>query len=207
MERNPRLRLVVGVDFSRAGDEALAEALALGRDRPPAELHAVHVATDEEVEDSEGNTRLERQDMLLRTVPEQVWARLDEVARRLHYRPGPTGITVHVRFGKHPAQTLHQVAVDYDADLIVVGTHNRRGVEKLVLGSVASELLGLARCPVLVARPKDFEGLPRTERIEPAPRSDDLRPSQPPMRETHVYVARDEISWAEHDSEVSATGV
>ena len=38
------------------------------------------------------------------------------------------------------------------ADLIVMGSHGRRGLEKLVLGSVTQRVLGLVRVPVLVVR-------------------------------------------------------
>jgi len=42
-----------------------------------------------------------------------------------------------------------QRAVDMPADLIVMGTHGRSGVDRLVLGSVAERVLAKARCPVL----------------------------------------------------------
>ena len=38
------------------------------------------------------------------------------------------------------------------ADLIVMGSHGRRGLEKLVLGSVTQRVLGLVHVPVLVVR-------------------------------------------------------
>ena len=38
------------------------------------------------------------------------------------------------------------------ADLIVMGSHGRRGLEKLVLGSVAQRVLQAAHVPVLVVR-------------------------------------------------------
>jgi len=38
------------------------------------------------------------------------------------------------------------------ADLVVMGSHGRRGIEKLVLGSVTQRVLGLVHVPVLVVR-------------------------------------------------------
>ena len=42
-----------------------------------------------------------------------------------------------------------------DIDLIVLGTHGRQGVDKVLLGSVAEEILRLAPCPVLTVGPCD----------------------------------------------------
>ena len=38
------------------------------------------------------------------------------------------------------------------ADLVVIGSHGRTGLTRLVLGSVAARVLALARCPVLTVR-------------------------------------------------------
>lgn len=45
---------------------------------------------------------------------------------------------------------LLRAACDFEAELIVMGTHGRRGMRRLVLGSVAEAVLRDARCPVLV---------------------------------------------------------
>jgi nucleotide-binding universal stress UspA family protein len=47
---------------------------------------------------------------------------------------------------------IEQVARRIDADLIVMGTHGRRGVTRLLLGSVAETVLRTAPCPVLLVR-------------------------------------------------------
>lgn len=49
-----------------------------------------------------------------------------------------------------PVTTLVQASAEYDA--LVVGTHGRRGLEHLWLGSVAEQLVRRAQCPVLVLR-------------------------------------------------------
>jgi len=50
--------------------------------------------------------------------------------------------------------SLEQAIVDYNADLIVLGTHGRTGAEKLLLGSVAEEVFRRARVPVLTIGPR-----------------------------------------------------
>jgi nucleotide-binding universal stress UspA family protein len=77
-----------------------------------------------------------------------------------------------------PSEEIARLASELDADLIVVGTHGRRGLSRLLLGSVAEGTVRLAPCPVLVVRPKTQpEAAPA---IEPAcPRCVETR------RQTH----------------------
>ncbi len=50
-------------------------------------------------------------------------------------------------------ETIHQVAEEIDADLIVVGTHGRKGLAHALLGSIAEKTIRTARRPVVVVRP------------------------------------------------------
>jgi nucleotide-binding universal stress UspA family protein len=52
-----------------------------------------------------------------------------------------------------PVDVVCRVARELAADMIVVGTHARKGIQHALLGSVAERLLRMAPCPVLVARP------------------------------------------------------
>lgn len=54
--------------------------------------------------------------------------------------------------GQSPAQDLCQAAVDFDADIIVIGTRRRSATGKVILGSNALEILHDAPCPVLCVR-------------------------------------------------------
>jgi len=58
---------------------------------------------------------------------------------------------VRERTVTHPAAAggILNYAVQYDVDLIVIGTHGHRGVRRLLLGSVAEEVLRKAPCPVV----------------------------------------------------------
>jgi nucleotide-binding universal stress UspA family protein len=70
---------------------------------------------------------------------------------------GATGETprifCHLREGD-AAREMARLAAELDADLIVVGTHGRTGIERLLLGSVAEEVMRHGPCPVLVIKPK-----------------------------------------------------
>jgi nucleotide-binding universal stress UspA family protein len=57
-----------------------------------------------------------------------------------------------LREGK-PADQVLAAASEWDADVIVIGTHGRSGVSRLVLGSTAESVVRHAPCPVLVIRP------------------------------------------------------
>lgn len=50
------------------------------------------------------------------------------------------------------APAIIRVADDYHADLIVIGTHGRRGITRFFLGSVAEQLIRQSRLPVLLIR-------------------------------------------------------
>lgn len=159
-------RVVVGVDLSNTGDNGLREAMRLTRQLPDSELHVVHVLeVSRPVHDAR---RLDELAGALRT-------RLDALKEHVATVCTPAAsegmfhqeTVFHVRLGE-AAAALHQVAVDVDADMIVVGSHGRRGLEKLVLGSVAEQLIRIARLPVVVAHPKDFDELPKSPHLEPA---------------------------------------
>lgn len=49
-------------------------------------------------------------------------------------------------------ETIHQVADEVGADLIVVGTHGRKGLSHALLGSIAEKTIRAARRPVAVVR-------------------------------------------------------
>ncbi len=169
-DRGP-YKIVVGVDFEQTGDEALADALRLAREHPNDEIHPVHVVklsgdhhsaaqlakVSREMEDAAENMRVRVHNICEGLFPGEIWD------QAMHF---------HVRLGD-PAEALHQVAVDYDADLLVVGTHARRGLKKLVLGSIAQRLLEIARLPVLVAREKNFDDLRASDK------ADQARPGEP----------------------------
>jgi nucleotide-binding universal stress UspA family protein len=54
----------------------------------------------------------------------------------------------------HPADAIVRVAEERAADLIVMGTHGRTGLQHALLGSVAEKVVRLAPCPVLTVRHK-----------------------------------------------------
>lgn len=167
-----RNRVVVGVDLSETGDNALREAMRLCRQLSDSELHAVNVIrTERELHNAK---RIDHLSNEFRIRIDQLRGHVELIcAPPKDAEPFTLETILHLRLGD-PASALHQVAVDVDADLIVVGTHARRGVAKLILGSVAESLLRTAHLPVLIAHPKDFSGLSRSDREEARRPGEDL---------------------------------
>lgn len=55
-----------------------------------------------------------------------------------------------VHMGGQPHEFIVREARDHDVDVIVLGTHGRSGLRKVLVGSVAERVIGHAPCPVLV---------------------------------------------------------
>lgn len=75
-------------------------------------------------------------------------------------------VITHVLTGD-PAREIIWLAAHIDADLIVMGTHGRTGVQRLLLGSVAERVVRTAGCPVCVVREKHHDESWRVPEIEP----------------------------------------
>jgi nucleotide-binding universal stress UspA family protein len=76
-------------------------------------------------------------------------------------RPSVPNVTAeHVLLTGDEATEIVRLAVDEGFDLIVMGTHGRTGLSRLLMGSVAEQVLRRAPCPVLtVKQPIPFERL------------------------------------------------
>jgi nucleotide-binding universal stress UspA family protein len=160
-----KTRIVVGCDLRPTADEALWQALQLARQLQNAELHVTHViVTSKDLHDAR------TLDQLVHDVPttmEKLRAHVLAVcAQPAHEAAFQCECVLHVRLGQ-PAPALHQVAVDVDANLIVVGTRGRTRVEELITGSVGQELLHMAKVSVLVAHPQALAGLAKSAHLEP----------------------------------------
>jgi nucleotide-binding universal stress UspA family protein len=59
--------------------------------------------------------------------------------------------TLHVQ-NRQPGEGIVQTAEERGCDLIVMASHGRRGVSRLLLGSVANEVVTHSRVPVLIVR-------------------------------------------------------
>lgn len=181
-------RAVVGVDFDDSGDDAIAEALLWLGQGPKRELHALHVIDPAQAaKDNNVQPALLAKEQALTRAPEELLHWIRQLAQ-LRGLPFEDRIRTHARIGK-PVDTILQFAIDYDANLLIVGTHGRRGVDRLMFGSVAEKLVRGARCPVLVARPTDYGDAVKTKLPEP-PYEPGQEPSYPAMRREVLFESR-----------------
>ena len=51
-----------------------------------------------------------------------------------------------------PDAGIVQEAIQYEVELIIMGSHGRTGLKKLLMGSTTERVIGHAPCPVLVAK-------------------------------------------------------
>lgn len=73
---------------------------------------------------------------------------------------------VHMAVGR-PAQEIIWAAAHFDVDLVVLGSHGRRGLGRLLMGSVSEKVARLAGCPVMVVRDKSHDPRYKLPEIEP----------------------------------------
>lgn len=158
--------IVVGIDYSPLSDRALDQALEMASLRDGSEVHVLHVEPDLWIGAAlaatpYASTAEEAVKKVQERATERIAAMPDTLDKRRVRR-----VVAHFRRGS-PAENVAQLAADLDADLVVVGSHGHRGVERLLLGSVAERVVRLARCPVWVVRPKDHSTEGRVPEIEP----------------------------------------
>jgi nucleotide-binding universal stress UspA family protein len=198
--------LVVALDLADAasGGYALDQAMRIGSRVPGSQLHVLHVSTSDVESQTLG---------LLRHY-------VSEKATALGGQRQQT-VAVHVKKGE-PAREIAQLATDLSADLIVVGTHKAPHLKNLFLGSTAERVMASATCPVVVAGPRPKPQASHVIVIEPAcPACVQARfetrgrawwctrhsEHHPVLQHHHLYSYDSGISFADHDNEVSATGV
>ena len=64
-----------------------------------------------------------------------------------------------------PAEEILKYAAEHEVDLIVIGTHGREGLARLLLGSVAETVVRRASCPVLTVHHPEHEFVAKDEPV------------------------------------------
>lgn len=141
-------RILFADDFSECAEKALPIALALAQ-KHETELHLLHVMVP--YGEGQGLSALteERAAELKQRLQERLHAirkgQRKETASALK-------LVVTIERDIAPAPGILGYAKDRDIDLIVMGTHGRRGFRHFLMGSVAEEVVRMAHCPVITTR-------------------------------------------------------
>jgi nucleotide-binding universal stress UspA family protein len=148
MTDSPRT-IVIGVDYSDQSIFAVDEALGIAAAAPGTRLVPTLILPPNSAEGSGTLDAVEA----TRSLVERSIENLEQLiaTRALGLGFSPASVEARVRFGV-PADELTTLARELGGQLICVGTHARRGLSHLLLGSVAEEVLKKADCSVLIAR-------------------------------------------------------
>jgi nucleotide-binding universal stress UspA family protein len=137
--------ILCAIDHSPSSRQAFGYAIAL------AKWQSARLSLLEVIEDAPppGVSRAPKSDR----VPNETRRALERDLRRVlaARRASDVKVEILMRKGKVVQEILAQANASR-SDLVVIGTHGRGGVQRLVLGSVAEKVLRLATCPVLTVR-------------------------------------------------------
>jgi nucleotide-binding universal stress UspA family protein len=134
-------KILFPTDFSHTGDAALALATVLARDTG-AKLLIVHV---EEPPVAYGGGEL------YYGIPNPATEDLQKMLDAVQPNDPHVPCERHLVTGD-PATTIVKFAEEQGVDMIVMGTHGRTGLSRLLMGSVAESVVGRSKCPVLTLR-------------------------------------------------------
>ena len=133
-------RLLFPTDFSEGSKQALPQAVFLAKTYE-AELHIVHATEQCDATDASLPVAA---DTLAEWLSADSASDLDALSIVQEHISADT-----------PAEAICGYAATHDVDLAVMGTHGRRGTDRLIFGSVAEEVVREAPCPVLTVRKRD----------------------------------------------------
>ncbi len=139
-------KILIPTDFSACADVALAQATALAR-LFQAELHVLHVLTSQKDDPYSLAYRLPDWQTLLHSQQERCAEKMMALLGGME--SDGLEIEKHFPLASAPAPAILEFASQQSIDLIVMGTHGRRGFRRFLAGSVAEEVVRLAPCPVL----------------------------------------------------------
>ena len=153
-------RILVPIDGSTTAQRALEYALAMARESH-AELIPVYVVDIPMVfYEAPGSDPSIVRDALFQT-GEQLKNEASAAMRRDNIKGTPRVVEVDKPGGNVPERILEEARATH-CDVVVMGTHGRRGVKRLMLGSVAEQFTRMSCCPVLLV-PGNFESAGATQ--------------------------------------------
>jgi nucleotide-binding universal stress UspA family protein len=176
-------RILLPTDFSGTAAQAGRLAVQLAR-RYGAELHVLQVAAFRAAERHDPLAHLPDPERVMATLEAEA---LEAIHQLLDRDTAGLSLLPVFRSGAAPGPEIVAYAAQQEVDLVVMGTHGHRGLDHLMLGSVAEEVVPRAGCPVLTVRAGDQDASADWKRILlPLDFSDH---SEPALRVAHHLAA------------------
>lgn len=131
--------------------ELTGASLSVAYVLPSRALHDIQVPVEKGTRDLfGGQSASSRNDMM-----QAIWARAREDMDAFLQKHFPGMDAEGIIYEGRPAEKLVEIAEGIGADMIVMGTHAREGLDRLFFGSVAGEVVRTAKCLVLTSRPEE----------------------------------------------------
>jgi nucleotide-binding universal stress UspA family protein len=148
-------KILVATDGSEYSHKGLDAAIDLAQKHPDMEIHLVHVIDSllltriGDLTHYTGSVAFEKdmQDILQKEAEEV----LAQAVKHIKQQIPDNNIVTHLEFG-YPPKLICRCAKKNGADLIVIGSRGSRGVERLLMGSVASEVANQTALNVLILK-------------------------------------------------------
>jgi len=140
--------IVVATDGSKYSAAAASEALGLAKWNGSA-LTVISVVPSELMTPSDIDFTITQRELIAEKEMHEA-EKNAKVVKEAALKEG-VAVKAFVLSGR-PADAIIETAQEKNADLIVLGSHGRTGVERLLMGSVAERVIVLASCPVLVVK-------------------------------------------------------
>jgi len=143
-------RILVPIDGSPTARKGLTEAISIAK-LTGAHLRLIHIVNEQSLVIGVDGIPNSGADViaLMREAGQSI---LDSARRRVQAEGIPVDVRMGEVFGSRIGDLVLEEATAWPADLIVIGTHGRRGLPRLVLGSDAEHILRGASVPVLLVR-------------------------------------------------------
>lgn len=152
--------MVVGVDFGKLADRAFSVGYGMCRLHPQAELYVLSVVNEAPDAYHEAETSVSAPTFTLESSARRLATHVDALMDALGADLTPGVRVVSLVMFDVPVLAITGLARDLQADIILVGTHGRRGLARWLLGSVAEGILRHASCPVFVIPPSSEDPSP-----------------------------------------------
>jgi nucleotide-binding universal stress UspA family protein len=142
-------KILFPTDFSRCSEQALAHAVFLA-EKYNSEIHVLHVITQYADQPAAVVKEIKETEVSIRKFEIVAEKKLNKLIGSQKNKG--LKIIKHCMRGISAATTILDYSVDKNIQLIVMGTHGRRGIEHFLLGSTAEEVVRMAHCPVFTIR-------------------------------------------------------